>query len=59
VSGTVFADAGAHRQHQGIRMDATFGSSMIYITNLDKRAHRHLLLDAGEAGITSQTSMSV
>jgi D-3-phosphoglycerate dehydrogenase / 2-oxoglutarate reductase len=37
VSGTVFADGRPRIVNiKGIRMDAEFGSSMIYITNLDK-----------------------
>jgi D-3-phosphoglycerate dehydrogenase len=37
VSGTVFADGRPRIVNiKGIRMDAEFGASMIYITNLDK-----------------------
>ena len=37
VSGTVFADGRPRIVNiKGIRMDAGFGPSMIYITNLDK-----------------------
>jgi len=37
VSGTVFADGRPRIVNiKGIRMDAEFGPSMIYITNLDK-----------------------
>ncbi|MBV9262508.1 MAG: ACT domain-containing protein, partial [Pseudolabrys sp.] len=37
ISGTVFADGRPRIVNiKGIRMDAEFGSSMIYITNLDK-----------------------
>ena len=37
ISGTVFADGRPRIVNiKGIRMDAEFGPSMIYITNLDK-----------------------
>ncbi len=49
VSGTVFADGRPRIVNiKGIRMDAEFGPSMIYITNLGQAGlHRPLLFDAG------------
>ena len=48
--------AAAHRQHQGHRMDAEFGRSMIYITNLDKPGFiGRFSSTLGEAGINIAT----
>jgi D-3-phosphoglycerate dehydrogenase len=57
VSGTVFADGRPRIVNiKGIRMDAEFGSSMIYITNLDKPGFiGHFSSTLGEAGINIAT----
>ena len=57
VSGTVYAD-GAPRlvDIKGIRMDAEFGASMLYITNLDKPGFIGRFSSVlGEAGINIAT----
>src|SRR4029079_8820279 len=57
VSGTVFADGRPRIVNiKGIRMDAEFGPSMIYITNLDKPGLiRKFSSTLGEAGINIAT----
>ena len=57
VSGTVFADARPRIVNiKGIRMDAEFGQSMIYITNLDKPGFIGKFSSTlGEAGINIAT----
>jgi D-3-phosphoglycerate dehydrogenase len=57
VSGTVFADGRPRIVNiKGIRMDAEFGPSMIYITNLDKPGFIGRFSSAlGEAGINIAT----
>jgi D-3-phosphoglycerate dehydrogenase len=57
VSGTVFADGRPRIVNiKGIRMDAEFGSSMIYITNLDKPGFIGRFSSVlGEAGINIAT----
>src|SRR6266446_6737352 len=57
VSGTVFADGRPRIVNiKGIRMDAEFGRSMIYITNLDKPGFIGTFSSAlGEAGINIAT----
>jgi D-3-phosphoglycerate dehydrogenase len=57
VSGTVFADGRPRIVNiKGIRMDAEFGSSMIYITNLDKPGFiGRFSSTLGEAGINIAT----
>jgi D-3-phosphoglycerate dehydrogenase / 2-oxoglutarate reductase len=57
VSGTVFADARPRIVNiKGIRMDAEFGASMIYITNLDKPGFIGKFSSTlGEAGINIAT----
>jgi D-3-phosphoglycerate dehydrogenase len=57
VSGTVFADGRPRIVNiKGIRMDAEFGSSMIYITNLDKPGFIGKFSSTlGEAGINIAT----
>jgi D-3-phosphoglycerate dehydrogenase len=57
VSGTVFADGRPRIVNiKGIRMDAEFGSSMIYITNLDKPGFIGRFSSAlGEANINIAT----
>jgi D-3-phosphoglycerate dehydrogenase len=57
VSGTVFADARPRIVNiKGIRMDAEFGPSMIYITNLDKPGFiGRFSSTLGEAGINIAT----
>jgi D-3-phosphoglycerate dehydrogenase len=57
VSGTVFADDRPRIVNiKGIRMDAEFGSSMIYITNLDKPGFiGRFSSTLGEAGINIAT----
>ena len=47
VRGTVFADGRPRIVNiKGIRMDAEFGRSMLYITNLDKPGFIGVLVDA-------------
>ena len=57
VSGTVFADGRPRIVNiKGIRMDAAFGRSMIYITNLDKPGFiGRFSSTLGEAGINIAT----
>src|SRR5690349_7843156 len=57
VAGTVFADARPRIVNiKGIRMDAEFGPSMIYITNLDKPGFiGRFSSTLGEAGINIAT----
>ena len=57
VSGTVFADGRPRIVNiKGIRMDAEFGPSMIYITNLDKPGFIGKFSGTlGEAGINIAT----
>ena len=57
VSGTVFADGRPRIVNiKGIRMDAEFGPSMIYITNLDKPGFiGRFSSTLGEAGINIAT----
>jgi len=57
VSGTVFADGRPRIVNiKGIRMDAEFGPSMIYITNLDKPGFIGKFSSIlGEAGINIAT----
>jgi len=57
ISGTVFADARPRIVNiKGIRMDAEFGPSMIYITNLDKPGFIGKFSGTlGEAGINIAT----
>ncbi|MDB5601922.1 MAG: D-3-phosphoglycerate dehydrogenase [Xanthobacteraceae bacterium] len=57
VSGTVFADGRPRIVNiKGIRMDAEFGASMIYITNLDKPGFIGTFSSTlGEAGINIAT----
>ena len=57
VSGTVFADGRPRIVNiKGIRMDAEFGPSMIYITNLDKPGFIGTFSGTlGEAGINIAT----
>jgi D-3-phosphoglycerate dehydrogenase len=57
VAGTVFADGRPRIVNiKGIRMDAEFGSSMIYITNLDKPGFiGRFSSTLGEAGINIAT----
>src|SRR3954467_7673513 len=57
VSGTVFADGRPRIVNiKGIRMDAEFGSSMIYITNLDKPGFiGRFSSTLGDAGINIAT----
>src|SRR6266705_3412796 len=57
VSGTVFADGRPRIVNiKGIRMDAGFGRSMIYITNLDKPGFiGHFSSTLGDAGINIAT----
>jgi D-3-phosphoglycerate dehydrogenase len=57
VSGTVFADGRPRIVNiKGIRMDAEFGPSMIYITNLDKPGFiGHFSSTLGDAGINIAT----
>jgi D-3-phosphoglycerate dehydrogenase len=57
VSGTVFADGRPRIVNiKGIRMDAEFGSSMIYITNLDRPGFiGRFSSTLGEAGINIAT----
>jgi D-3-phosphoglycerate dehydrogenase / 2-oxoglutarate reductase len=57
VSGTVFADGRPRIVNiKGIRMDAEFGQSMIYITNLDKPGFiGRFSSTLGEAGINIAT----
>jgi D-3-phosphoglycerate dehydrogenase len=57
VSGTVFADGRPRIVNiKGIRMDAEFGRSMIYITNLDKPGFiGRFASTLGEAGINIAT----
>lgn len=57
VSGTVFADGRPRIVNiKGIRMDAEFGASMIYITNLDKPGFIGTFSGTlGEAGINIAT----
>jgi D-3-phosphoglycerate dehydrogenase len=57
VSGTVFADGRPRIVNiKGIRMDAEFGKSMIYITNLDKPGFiGRFSSTLGEAGINIAT----
>jgi D-3-phosphoglycerate dehydrogenase len=57
VSGTVFADGRPRIVNiKGIRMDAEFGPSMIYITNRDKPGHIGRFSSIlGEAGINIAT----
>ena len=57
VSGTVFADGRPRIVNiKGIRMDAEFGRSMIYITNLDKPGFiGRFSSTLGEAGINIAT----
>ncbi len=57
VSGTVFADARPRIVNiKGIRMDAEFGPSMIYITNQDKPGFiGRFSSTLGEAGINIAT----
>src|SRR6266516_1495419 len=57
VSGTVFADGRPRIVNiKGIRMDAEFGRSMIYITNLDKPGFiGHFSSTLGDAGINIAT----
>jgi len=57
VSGTVFADGRPRIVNiKGIRMDAEFGSSMVYITNLDKPGFIGKFSSAmGDAGINIAT----
>jgi D-3-phosphoglycerate dehydrogenase len=57
VSGTVFADGRPRIVNiKGIRMDAEFGASMIYITNLDKPGFIGKFSSTlGEAGINIAT----
>jgi D-3-phosphoglycerate dehydrogenase / 2-oxoglutarate reductase len=57
VSGTVFADGRPRIVNiKGIRMDAGFGSSMIYITNLDKPGFIGRFASVlGDAGINIAT----
>src|ERR1700720_2127007 len=57
VSGTVFADGRPRIVNiKGIRMDAEFGASMIYITNLDKPGFIGRFSSVlGEAGINIAT----
>jgi D-3-phosphoglycerate dehydrogenase len=57
VSGTVFADGRPRIVNiKGIRMDAEFGPSMIYITNLDKPGFIGKFSSTlGEAGINIAT----
>jgi D-3-phosphoglycerate dehydrogenase len=57
VSGTVYADGRPRIVNiKGIRMDAEFGSSMIYITNLDKPGFiGRFSSTLGEAGINIAT----
>jgi D-3-phosphoglycerate dehydrogenase len=57
VSGTVFADGRPRVVNiKGIRMDAEFGRSMIYITNLDKPGFiGRFSSTLGEAGINIAT----
>src|SRR5256885_13401926 len=58
VSGTVFADGRPRIVNiKGIRMDAEFGASMIYITNLDKPGFIGKFSSTlGEAGVNIATS---
>ena len=57
VSGTVFADGRPRIVNiKGIRMDAEFGPSMLYITNLDKPGFIGTFSSTlGEAGINIAT----
>src|SRR5262249_34688458 len=57
VSGTVFADGRPRIVNvKGIRMDAEFGASMLYITNLDKPGFIGRFSSVlGEAGINIAT----
>ena len=57
ISGTVFADGRPRIVNiKGIRMDAEFGASMIYITNLDKPGFiGRFSSTLGEAGINIAT----
>src|SRR5205085_6147834 len=57
VAGTVFADGRPRIVNiKGIRMDAEFGASMIYITNLDKPGFiGRFSSTLGEAGINIAT----
>ena len=57
ISGTVFADGRPRIVNiKGIRMDAEFGPSMIYITNLDKPGFIGTFSSTlGEAGINIAT----
>ena len=57
VSGTVFADGRPRIVNiKGIRMDAEFGPSMIYITNLDKPGFiGKFSMTLGDAGINIAT----
>jgi D-3-phosphoglycerate dehydrogenase len=57
VSGTVFADGRPRIVNiKGIRMDAEFGASMIYITNLDKPGFIGKFSSIlGEAGVNIAT----
>ena len=57
VAGTVFADGRPRIVNiKGIRMDAEFGPSMIYITNLDKPGFiGRFSSTLGEAGINIAT----
>ena len=57
MSGTVFADGRPRIVNiKGIRMDAEFGPSMIYITNLDKPGFiGRFSSTLGEAGINIAT----
>ena len=57
VSGTVFADGRPRLVNiKGIRMDAEFGPSMVYITNLDKPGFIGKFSSTlGEAGINIAT----
>jgi D-3-phosphoglycerate dehydrogenase len=57
ISGTVFADGRPRIVNiKGIRMDAEFGRSMIYITNLDKAGFiGRFSSTLGEAGINIAT----
>src|ERR1043165_2631994 len=57
LSGTVFADGRPRIVNiKGIRMDAEFGASMIYITNLDKPGFiGRFSSTLGEAGINIAT----
>jgi D-3-phosphoglycerate dehydrogenase len=57
ISGTVFADGRPRIVNiKGIRMDAEFGQSMIYITNLDKPGFIGKFSSTlGEAGINIAT----